>query len=269
MAELLLAARERGFRFWLPFILIGIIAAGFAALPFPFLEKLRVLSAGVCAQRFGHSLLFGGVQPPLEARMIGIYGGFMVTVLTLWALGRGKTILMAPTPLLALALLMIATMGFDGTNALLHDMHVFHLYAPDNRLRLFTGTLSGIGIAMLILPIINYTLWRQGDERPVVPGWRVLGIILLTECAFMAIALTGFGFLLYPISILSVGGIVVLLLAINLMVVLGIMHRESMATRWTQLLMPVALSSSFVIAELLVLASLRFLAESTLGITPL
>ena len=82
-------------------------------LPVPFLEKLRVVSAGVCAQRVGHSILFGGVQPPLEARMIGIYGGFMVAALGFALFGRAKSVIMAPVPILAISLLFVAVMGFD------------------------------------------------------------------------------------------------------------------------------------------------------------
>src|SRR3954454_24434091 len=117
MSELLVAARSRGVRFWIPLGFLAVIALSFLLLPFPVLEKLRILSAGVCAQRFGHSILFGDVQPPLESRMIGIYGGFMVTLLGSVAIGRGRSIIMPRVAMLALGMVFVGIMGFDGFNA--------------------------------------------------------------------------------------------------------------------------------------------------------
>lgn len=269
MSELFIAARSRGVRFWVPFALLAVIGLSFLAIPFPILEKLRILSAGVCAQRFGHSILFGDVQPPLESRMIGIYGGFMVTVLGFAALGRGKSIIMPRVTMLALALVFIGVMGFDGFNAFFKDVHAPYLYEPDNRLRLLTGTLCGFAVALMVLPILNYTIWRDGDLRPIIPTWRVFFSLIGAGLVFDAIVLTGFGALLYPVSILSVGGVVLLVVAINLLVVLSILRREGRSTSFLDLAGPGAVAASMALAELLVLAGFRFWAEAALGITPL
>ncbi|MCS7001282.1 MAG: DUF2085 domain-containing protein [Dehalococcoidia bacterium] len=259
-------ARERGVRFWVPIGVLAALIGGLLLAPLPFLEKLRILSAGVCAQRLGHSLLYGGVQPPLESRMIGIYGGFFVALATLYALGRGRAWQMPAVPILALAVLFIGVMGFDGTNALFFDLGLVHLYPPDNRLRLFTGTLSGVGIALLITPIVNYTLWRHPDDRPVA-DWRVLGIILGVSAAFNGVALTGFGWLLYPISIVSVAGITILLIMIMLLLTLAVLRREGHAQSWADLLGPTTIATCLAVAALLALAAFRFWAEAVLGIT--
>src|SRR5712692_1638021 len=49
----------------------------FLALPGSLLEKLQALAAGVCAQRPSHSYFFDSAQLPLEARMGGIFAGFL------------------------------------------------------------------------------------------------------------------------------------------------------------------------------------------------
>ncbi|MCS6801311.1 MAG: DUF2085 domain-containing protein [Chloroflexota bacterium] len=268
MMELVAAARARGLRFWAPLALLGLIGAGFVFLPLPFLEKLRILSAGVCAQRPGHSIFFGDVQPPLEARMIGIYGGFFIAILTLALAGRGKWTGMPTVPVMALALLFIAVMGFDGVNALFFDLRLPHAYPPQNWLRLITGTLCGLGIALLVLPIVNFSVWRNGPARPLV-GLRGLAGLLAVEALFVAIVLTGFWLLLYPVSIISVAGIGGLLVAINLLIVLSIVRREGQARRLADLLGPGSLAITLALAELLLLAGIRFWAEAALGITPL
>jgi uncharacterized membrane protein len=269
MTEFVSAVRPRGVRLWLPLGLLATLLLGFLFLPIPFLEKLRALSAGVCAQRIGHSLLYGGVQPPLESRMIGIYGGFAVAVLALALAGRGRANGMAPIWLLIVSLLGIAVMGFDGTNALLYDLRLPHAYPPNNILRLITGTYCGLGVAILILPIFNFTVWKSTDTRPIVGSALGLLGLVAAEVAFIAIALTGFGFLLYPISILSVGGVVLLLFAVNLLVALGVLRREGQATSPLELIGPGSVALSLTTVELLVLAAMRFWAEATLGITPL
>src|SRR5690242_8144755 len=53
-------------------------------LPGSFLEKLAWLDSGVCPQRPAHSYFFDGQQMPLEARMVGIFAGFLLTFLGLW-----------------------------------------------------------------------------------------------------------------------------------------------------------------------------------------
>ncbi|GIW12533.1 MAG: hypothetical protein KatS3mg061_3590 [Dehalococcoidia bacterium] len=268
MAQDVPAVRAGGIRIWLPSAVLGLLGLGLLVTPLPLLEKLRILSAGVCAQRPSHSLLFGGVQPPLESRMIGIYGGFAVAVITLLLAGRGRTTGMPRLPVLFLSLLFIAALGFDGFNALFFDLHLPHAYPPQNWLRLVTGTLCGLGIALLVLPVVNFALWRQGDPRALV-GVPGLGGLLAIEAGFVALVLTGWGGLLYPVSLLAVAGVGGLLGVVNLLLVLALLQREGQARFLSDLLGPFALAATLAVAELLLLASLRFWAEATLGITPL
>jgi hypothetical protein len=159
-------------------------------------------------------------------------------------------------------------MGFDGINALLFDLKLPHAYAPQNWLRLVTGMLCGLGLALLVLPIVNFSVWRNGAPRPLV-GMRGLGGLLAIEAVFVAVVLTGFSLLLYPVSIVSVLGIGGLLVAINLLVVLSVLRREGQATRLADLLGPGSLAVTFAVLQLLLLAGMRFWAEAALGITPL
>ncbi|MFN8535643.1 MAG: DUF2085 domain-containing protein [Dehalococcoidia bacterium] len=268
MAELVSTVRARGPRFWAPVALLVLLGAGFLILPLPFLEKLRILSAGVCAQRPGHSIFFGEVQPPLESRMIGIYGGFFVAVLALILAGRGKWTAMPTTPVLAAALLFIAIMGFDGVNALFYDLKLPHAYPPQNWLRLMTGALCGLGVALLILPIFNFSVWKDGPYRPMADLKSLAGL-LAVEAAFVAVVLTGVWALLYPVSIVSVAGVGGLLLAVNLLVILAILRREGQVSGLIEILGPLSLAAVLTMTELLLLAGMRFWAESALGITPL
>jgi hypothetical protein len=193
----------------------------------------------------------------------------MMAVLGIVLAGRWRSVLMPPIWVMVLALLFIAVMGFDGFNALLTDLRLPHPYQPDNRLRLITGALSGLGIALLVMPIINFALWRNGARSAVVGGWRGLLGLLGLEAVFVAVVLTGWSPLLYPISTFSVAGVALLLFVVNLILLLGILRRESQANGWLDLLGPASVAATLATIQLLVLAGLRYWAEATLGITPL
>src|SRR4051812_39235442 len=87
-------ARDGRSRFWL--ILAGtiwLVLLGLLLLwPGDLLSKITWLSSGVCPQRSGHSYFFDGRQMPLEARMVGIFGGYFVSLIGLWLVGRGRAL---------------------------------------------------------------------------------------------------------------------------------------------------------------------------------
>src|SRR6266545_4250576 len=70
---------------WLPPGLVVAVLLAFLAAPAPLPRKLLLAMGGVCALRPAHSYFAGNVQLPLESRMIGIYGGFMLTLALLLA----------------------------------------------------------------------------------------------------------------------------------------------------------------------------------------
>src|SRR6266566_7075975 len=82
--------------------LLGMLYLGtLAALVFlpgaSLLDRLRWLDSGICAQLATHSFYPGGERLPLCARNTGIYLGFMVTLITFYATGRGRTQRLPPT----------------------------------------------------------------------------------------------------------------------------------------------------------------------------
>src|SRR5437588_11925184 len=87
-------------------VLIGLCyLSWFAALVFlpgaSLLDRLRWLDSGICAQLPTHSFYPGGQRLPLCARNTGIYLGFMVTLLTLYASGRGTVQRLPSWPMVA------------------------------------------------------------------------------------------------------------------------------------------------------------------------
>src|SRR6185437_6446435 len=117
---------------WLLITLGALYVVALLALVFlpgdTLIARLRALDGGICAQLPTHSFYPGGERLPLCARNTGIYLGFSIGVMALFARGKGRTV-QPPRGWVALVLLaFIALMGIDGFNSLFLDLHLPHLY---------------------------------------------------------------------------------------------------------------------------------------------
>ncbi len=201
---------------------------------------------------------------PLEARMYGIFAGFLSCWLIALALGRRRASLMSPPWLMVVFVAFIAMMGFDGVNATLYDLNAYglpipFLYAPRLDLRLATGLLSGIGIAGITLPVINFALWQDSETRPVFSTPADLATLLIWNAIIFVLVVSGSGLVLYPLSFFGVLGVIALIGALNIIVVLSTFPREQAAARtWRQALNPIALAILFSGLELAALSLLRY-----------
>lgn len=246
---------------WLPLTLLAVTLTGFLLAPWPLPVKLYALVHGLCAQRPSHSFSLGGTRLPFDARMTGIYGGFLLATGYLLARGRWRAGRLPSLPMLITLGLFVTAMGLDGINSTLQDFHLPYLYAPDNRLRLFTGQLMGIVLATILLTLLNQTLWAQNDERPVLAGARDLPLLLALQVGFFGVVISGWGGFYLPVAlglalsaVLAAGTLVLALLVLTL-------GRENRCTRSAELagLASVALLLAYV--ALALLASGRFLLE--------
>jgi len=230
------------------------------------LDRLRWLDSGICAQLPTHSFYPGGVQLPLCARNTGIYLGFMVTLMTLYAMGRGRVQQLPLRPIIVLLVCGGLAMVVDGFNSFFLDLGLPHLYQPHNLLRLGTGLAAGLALATLTLPVINRLLWCEYSDERSIPSWIALlllipGLIL----SFFAVASQN-ALLLYPLALFSTAGLLTVLSSVNLLVVLAIGRREQTFGGYRELLPFFGLALILAIGELLALAQLKFSLLQALGI---
>jgi len=230
------------------------------------LDRLRWLDSGICAQLPTHSFYPGGVQLPLCARNTGIYLGFMVTLMTLYAMGRGRVQQLPLRPIIVLLVCGGLAMIVDGFNSFFLDLGLPHLYQPHNLLRLGTGLAAGLALATLTLPVINRLLWCEYSDERSIPSWMALlllipGLIL----SFFAVA-SQTALLLYPLALFSTAGLLTVLSSVNLLVVLAIGRREQTFGGYRELLPFFGLALILAIGELLALAQLKFSLLQALGI---
>ena len=204
------------------------------------------------------------VKLSLEARDVGMFGGFVLTWAYLAILGRGLASGVPRASILFTLVCFIFIMGADGVNAVSYDTHVLHfpielpyLYTPRLELRLGTGLLCGTAFAGILLPVVNSTLWRDPDPRPVFGGWRQFLGGLAVLSVFFALNETESGIFLYPFSILAAASTLILLGFINMVFVISF-FKQPYAVTLRQALNPFAAGVFCALIELGALSALRY-----------
>lgn len=248
---------------WKRWALLGgvlILLGGFVAAPGTLPQKLLWSMGGVCNLRPSHSYFAGDVQLPLEARMIGIYGGFMITVLLLLGFGRWEARRLGSPLTIGLLAVMFGSMAFDGVNSTLMEVKLPYLYTTTNSIRLVTGLLSGIAMAPFMVWVANLVLLPRmpRDARTVVRGpWELL-VLIAVNAVFGALIMSGLSWLYYPLALLGVGGIIVSLAGVLLLPIVTLSNVAGRITHSRQLVAPASLALILTFAALAGLAALRW-----------
>lgn len=254
---------------WLFLGLVGASVVGLLAAPWPLAMKLYAVVHGLCAQRPSHSYALGGVRLPFDARMTGIYGGFLITSVFLLARGRWRAGRLAAPVLVAVLVLFVVVMGFDGVNSTLQDFRLPYLYAPRNGLRLATGLLMGTTLGVMLVYLLNNTLWAEVKDQPVLRGWRELGLLLALEAACFLLLVSGWGVLYAPVAVALVVGGVLAVLALALAVLVLVSGRENQFRRLPEVAGLAAAALLISYAVLTAIAAGRFYLEQFINMSAL
>lgn len=250
----------------LPAGLLIALGVGFTVAPGTPLDKLHFLAAGVCPQRPAHSFFLGPFQPPLEARMVGIYGGAVLALAWLGARRGLRQAGLPPLGMVALMMVFFILMALDGLNAFLADLGLPHPYPPSNYLRLGTGLLAGVSIGTVFAPVVGGTLWRKPEAGPAV-AWADLIPIGILEAALFGATVSGLALMLYPVALVGVGGVWVLLGLFNLVVGLNLLGLARRFDDWAEAFPALSIALAAALAELVVLAAVRFYLQGALGLS--
>ena len=254
------SVRELPWRYAL-FGLVGALLLGLLAWPgMPLEWKMYAVVHGVCAQ--AHTVDMAGLRLPLCARNTGIYSGFLVTVLFLLALGRGRAAKLPPWPILITLLLFVVLMGLDGFNSLLVDIFMPHLYTPRNELRTLTGSGMGVAMAVLMFLMFNMSLRQNpATDQRIMGNWLELGGAIGLNLIVLAAMYGNLSFMFWPIAFSAWLGITGILYGINTLLTALFMGYEGKVTRMIQLAKPATWALVFTLIELGALAAARFWLE--------
>ncbi len=206
---------------WLPggivTVTLLVITGLFLAAPGTIATKAHIALHGLCAQTPGHTFLVGGLPLPLDARMMGIYGGFAVAAGWLVARRRLASAALPRWPVGVALLAGVAVMGIDGTNSLVRDLGMPYPYEPHNLLRVATGALAGVSLAAALCWLIASTLWRAPRQHEAAIGsvgeWAGLAVGALAVVFVVPLA-PGWSYGLVAGSLVAAGLLVVATIAL-------------------------------------------------------
>ncbi len=206
----------------------GIVVYGFA-MPGDVKFKLDAMGFGVCHQIHTHSFTIGGHQLPLCARCTGIYLGALSAVFIMSRLRRRSDRLPA-AGMLGLLGLFFGAMVLDGLNSTFQTFGG-GLWDSTNLVRLITGAMSGLAVAFVFYPVFNLSVWHREvrQRRSVLARGVELLPYLALAGVLLALVLVGAGWLYYPLSVLSISGLLTLLTMANTLVILLVTRKDEQA----------------------------------------
>ena len=244
---------------------VGLILAAWLLLtPGGLLGKADAIGYAVCHRIDVRSFHLGTRALPLCARCSGMYLGALVAIGTLVALGRGRHGGFPRASLFAVFGLFAAAWAIDGLNSYLTLIPgAPHAYEPNNVLRLVTGTLMGLSLGVLVTAGFNQNAWRGWKTEPVVQSFREIGLLLVPVAVVVLLVLSENPLILYPLALLSAGGVVLILTLVYGVVALLLLRLENRADSLAGVALPLAVGLGMAILQIGLLDAARLTLTGT------
>jgi uncharacterized membrane protein len=248
----------------LVFLTLVVILAGWLAAPAGLLGKADAIGYAVCHRIDLRSFHLGERQLPLCARCTGTFLGVLAGAAVLFAAGRGGAGNWPSRRITAVLAFSIVPWGLDGLNSYLTLVPSLpHLYTPQNWLRLTTGAFLGLSMAVLFIPAVNQTVWRNPTGVPILRHLRELLAYYAIAPVLIFLILMENPVILFPLAILSTLGVLFLLTGVYLTVVLLLLHRENRIERRSEVLPFLLAGFILAIGQIAAIDLVRFLFTRT------
>jgi len=248
-------------------LLAALLATWMYFSPEGILGKADAIGYAVCHRIDSRSFHIGDFQFSVCARCTGQYLAAVLGVLYL-ALFRGRRIGRPPWYVIGILSVWGILYVIDGFNSFLHlipGTERFWLYEPHNTLRLFTGMGVGLGISMILFPAFNQTLLKQPDQRPILSGFGDFSLLILSAFVLGLLVLSENSTILYPLSLISAGGILMLLTMVYTMIWVMLVRMEGNFENLRQYFIPVIAGLTTALVQILAIDTIRYLLTGTWG----
>jgi uncharacterized membrane protein len=237
--------------------LVSITALFLLYSPWPLIAKLHAVGAACCAQIPSHTITFQGRLMPVDSRNSGIYLGVLLVIAVLWAGGRQRAASYAPARVRNLLMLCVLAMILDGFNSVAQSHHFHVLYQDTNLIRIVTGTLAGMALTILVVPVYNRLVWRDPAIIAVAEDYVELGGFLIVALLVILSLQAAPSAFYYPLSILSIVGFLVTMTMVNSCMILVSLRREHTVANERGLVLPALAGLIFTLMEILLITTVR------------
>jgi uncharacterized membrane protein len=241
------------------------------------LGKVDALGYAVCHRLDERSFHVDGQQLPLCARCSGMYLGAVLGLAFQAGVSRRKGGMPSKSIIFLLAAFFLA-FAIDGTNSYLYLMKSVYagrldfiptLYIPNNTLRLFTGSGAGLAIAAALYPSFSQTIWRDWEPQPALSGLKPFAVLVGLMLLLDLLVLPEWAFVLYPVAIISAGGVLLILTSVYAMFWMIFMRQENQYTSIGQAWLPILAGLTIALIQITATDLFRLWLTHTWGGFPL
>lgn len=226
------------------------------------LGKADAVGYAVCHRISVRSFHIGERSVPLCARCSGMFLGALLGLIYQLAQGRkGKT----PPPLvLVLFGLLALAWALDGSNSFLMLVPgISSVYQTQNWTRLVTGTGMGMAISAILLPSFIQTMFNRWKDTSALGNWKQLLGLFVAAAVLDVLILLEIPWILYPLSLLSAAGVLVLLIMIYSMVYVMVLNKDNTYDGYNQLLIPLLVGFTIALMQIGVFDLVRYMWTGT------
>ena len=229
--------RVTALKVFVPCFACLVLAGWLINTPAGLLGKADAIAYAICHRIAARSFFIGDRQMPLCARCTGMYLGTLAGLL--FQFKNGKRGGMPVLKIMILLGIVLVGFGIDGVNSYLHFFpNAPSLYTPENWLRLLTGSALGIGIAAVLLPVFNQTVWKDWTDKPILYSWKQVGVLVVIASLLDVTVLSGNPILLYPLALLGSATVMVILSMIYTIVWMMLFKQENKYRNIKELWLP-------------------------------
>ncbi|MEJ7900812.1 MAG: DUF2085 domain-containing protein [Thermomicrobiales bacterium] len=253
--------------YWLWVAVAAIAGVAFFGSPGGYARTSHAILHGLCAQTPSHTIMFGSEMLPFDARMTGIYGGFLITLLSITIKGRLFHYGNPPKTVIAALAVLVGLMAVDGFNSLLSDLMLWYPWESSNGLRVATGFGTGVALAIALSWLLASSAWNLGSPAVAVSRLRDFAAPLGGFCVYGMLLVSSPGWLHFPVAMLLVLSAWITVTLLVLVIVLLVLKLDSQVRHVRHLHVPVAMSALLAVSVMIGLAAVRFWAERTFGIS--
>jgi uncharacterized membrane protein len=228
------------------------------------LGKADAVGYAVCHQIEARSFQINGRSFPLCARCSGLFLGALLGLI--YQVIQGRKGRMPPLGASLFFGLLAFAWVFDGFNSFLMLVpSISSLYTTQNWTRLVTGTGMGLAVSAFLMPAFIQTMFSTWEDQSAFKGWKSISIVVLAAVGLDLILLLEVSWILYPLALLSAGGVLVLLIMVYSTVLVMLFKRDNTYHNFRALLIPLVGGYILALLQIGVIDLVRYLLTGTWG----